>query len=120
MGAMNGGLVVKDMLHDQPTAVISVIAKDMLGDVGSVIAIIGIILFPITTGDTALRSLRLILTETFRIDTSKKRGTLVLAFAIFSAVAVLLVFTKVKPTVSVSSGVTCSGPMSRSRWWPSP
>ena len=49
--------------------------KDMLGSVGGIIALLGIIVLPITSGDTALRGLRLTVTDTLGIkqDTNAKR-----------------------------------------------
>ncbi len=41
------------------TGTIGVICKDILGPVGGIIALLGVIVLPITSGDTALRSLRL-------------------------------------------------------------
>ena len=94
MGAVNGGLATRDLLHDQATTVVGLVAKDMLGGVGGIIAIIGVIVLPITSGDTALRSLRLMLSETFHIDASKKRNSLLVALPIFAVTAGILYFAK--------------------------
>ena len=94
MGAVNAGLVTKDMLHDQPTTVVGNISKDMLGSVGGIIAIIGVIVLPVTSGDTALRSLRLIVSDAFHIDSSQKRNKLITAIVIFAAAAAILIYAK--------------------------
>ena len=94
MGAVNLGFVTNDMLHDQATSVVGVVAKDMLGSVGGIIAIIGVIVLPITSGDTALRSLRIMIADAFHIDTTKKRNNLILALMIFTVVAAILVWAK--------------------------
>ena len=94
MGAVNAGLLTNDILHTQPTTAVGVIAKDMLGGVGGLIAITGVILLPVTSGDTALRSLRIILSETFHIDTKKKKKNLLLALVIFTVVAAILIYAK--------------------------
>jgi carbon starvation protein CstA len=94
MGAVNSGLVTNDMLHNQPTTVVGNISKDMLGSVGGMIAIIGVILLPVTSGDTALRSLRLIVSDAFHIDNTKKRNKLITAIVIFSAAAAILIYAK--------------------------
>lgn len=70
------------------------IAKDMLGKVGGMLAIIGVIVLPISTGDTALRSLRLIVADFLKIDQSKKKNRLLLCLAISVIVAVILLFSK--------------------------
>ena len=94
MGAVNSGLVTKDMLHNQPTAVVGTISKDMLGSVGGIIAVIGVIVLPVTSGDTALRSLRIIVSDAFHIDNSKKRNKLILAGIIFVIAACILIYAK--------------------------
>lgn len=98
MGVMNAGLAGAELLHDQPTAVIGVVAKSMLGKVGGFIAIVGVIVLPITTGDTSLRALRLIISDLFRIDTAKKRSNLITALCIFTVVAGILAFAKANPS----------------------
>ena len=92
MGVMNLGLA---SAKTSPTDVVGVIAKDLLGSVGGIIAIIGVIVLPITSGDTALRSLRLIVSDALKIDQSKKRNRLGVSLVIFALVAVLLIFAKI-------------------------
>ncbi|TLS37433.1 carbon starvation CstA family protein [Pseudalkalibacillus caeni] len=59
-----------------PAAVVNEISSTLLGKLGGVLAILGVIVLPITTGDTALRSSRMMLVDLLnkfiRIDTSKK------------------------------------------------
>lgn len=76
------------------TEVVGIVAKDLLGPVGGIIAIVGVIVLPITSGDTALRSLRLMAADAFRIDQARKRNRLMLSLGIFALVAGLLVFAK--------------------------
>ncbi len=94
MGAVHLGLATNEMLNKSATDVVGIIARDMLGNVGGVVAIIGIIVLPITSGDTALRSLRIMISDAAHIDTGKKRNNLMLALAIFAVVAAILVFAK--------------------------
>jgi len=63
-------------------------------NVGGVIALVGIVVLPITSGDTALRGLRLTVAETLHIDQSTKGKRLSLSAVIFALVAVILVFAK--------------------------
>ena len=49
-------------------AVATSISKEWLGAIGGVLAILGIVAAPITSGDTALRSARLIAADFFHID----------------------------------------------------
>lgn len=98
MGAVGNGLVSPDMLAGSATIVVGAIAKDMLGTIGGIIAVIGVIVLPVTSGDTALRSLRLMIGDALHIDQSKKQHALPLAIGIFAVVAVLLVWAKGNPT----------------------
>ena len=62
------------------------IAKGVLGPVGTVLAIIGVIICPITSGDTALRSCRLIVGEWLHIDQKDKRNRILLTLPLFALV----------------------------------
>ncbi|WP_209123746.1 carbon starvation protein A [Alkalihalobacillus sp. BA299] len=46
-----------------PAGVVDFISKSMLGTLGGILAIIGVIILPVTTGDTALRSSRMMLVD---------------------------------------------------------
>lgn len=50
------------------TGMVGIVAGDLLGSVGGAVAIIGIIVLHITSGDTALRSMRLIIEDALHID----------------------------------------------------
>ena len=91
MGVMNLGLATAET---SATDVVGIIAKDLLGRVGGIIAVIGIIVLPITSGDTALRSLRLIIADAMKIDQSKRANRLGISMVIFAFVAGILVFAK--------------------------
>lgn len=51
-------------------------------------------MLPITTGDTALRSLRIMVADALHVDTGKRRNNLLLALPIFAVVAGILFFAK--------------------------
>ncbi|MDO5329318.1 MAG: carbon starvation CstA family protein [Coriobacteriia bacterium] len=59
------------------------ISMGMLGPVGGVLAIIGVVFCPITSGDTAFRSARLILAETFNLRQSALKHRLIIATLLF-------------------------------------
>lgn len=94
MGAVEAGLATNDMLRNTPTNVVAIIANHMLGRVGGLIAVIGVIVLPITSGDTALRSLRMVIMETFKLDSSKKRNNMIVALCLFCIVGGILFFAK--------------------------
>ena len=62
------------------------ISEGILGPVGTVLAIVGVVICPITSGDTALRSCRLMIAEAFHFDQKKLRNRLVITLPLFAAV----------------------------------
>lgn len=70
---------------------VSTISKSTLGIVGGILAIIGVVAAPITSGDTAFRSARLIIADIFRIDQRKKLNRLYISTPLF-AIGLFLAF----------------------------
>ena len=62
------------------------ISSTILGPVGTVLAVIGVIICPITSGDTALRSCRLIIGEWLHVDQKKLKNRLLLTLPLFAIV----------------------------------
>ena len=54
-------------------------SKALLGGVGSILAMVGVIACPITSGDTAFRSARLTIADWFKIDQQDKKKRLLLS-----------------------------------------
>lgn len=92
MGAYNLGLQAADA--SLATDTIGVVCKNLLGSVGGVIALLGVIVLPITSGDTALRALRMTVADSFHIDQTSIKKRLGLSAVIFALVAAILVFAK--------------------------
>ena len=65
------------------------ISTGMLGPVGGILAIIGVVACPITSGDTAFRSARLILAEITGLDQKKIRNRLIITIPLLAIGAVL-------------------------------
>jgi carbon starvation protein CstA len=61
----------------------------MLGTFGGVLAVIGVVVCPITSGDTAFRSARLILAEITKLDQKKIRNRLIITIPLLAVGAVL-------------------------------
>ena len=66
-----------------PAAVVSEISKTMLGAVGGTIAVIGVIVLPITSGDTAFRAARSIIADYFNFKQTKLKNRLIIAIPLF-------------------------------------
>ena len=76
-----------------PAIFVNHICNSWLGSFGAVLAILGVVIAPITTGDTALRCARLILADMFRIKQDKVIKRLLLCLPIF-VISVVLLFVK--------------------------
>lgn len=76
------------------TAVVGEVARDLLGPVGGIIAILGVIVLPITSGDTALRSCRLMIADYLHISQKEKKNRILVTLGIFIPVILILVFAK--------------------------
>ena len=59
------------------------ISLNMLGNFGGVLAVLGIVAAPITSGDTAFRSVRLILADVFKSDQKKFKNRLYISLPLF-------------------------------------
>ena len=97
-GAMvvyNRGLASVDPNLAMETA--AVICRSLLGPVTGVLALLAVIVLPITSGDTALRSLRMSLAETARLSQKPLRNRIMLAVPIFAAAAAVLAWAKLAP-----------------------
>lgn len=59
------------------------ISLNMLGSIGGILALLGIVAAPITSGDTAFRSARLILGDIFKSDQRKIKNRLLFSLPLF-------------------------------------
>ena len=75
-------------------AIIGMVANDMLGSIGGLIAVVGVIVLPITSGDTALRAARLMIADAIGYDQSEAKNRIILSIGIFVPVVAILVFAK--------------------------
>lgn len=94
MGIINLGIIDVSTVQKSAVSVVGIVAKDLLGNIGGMVAVLGVIVLAITSGDTALRSLRLMLGDTFGIDQRKKKNSFTLAAIIFTVVAGILYIAK--------------------------
>ena len=69
------------------------ISKDWLGSVGGVLAILGVVAAPITSGDTAFRSARLIVADFLGLEQKSMRRRLYICIPMFAAAAGLLLYS---------------------------
>lgn len=69
--------------YGQSTVVYN-ISISLLGGFGGALAIIGVVICPISSGDTAFRSARLIIAETFNIEQSKIKNRLIITLPLLA------------------------------------
>jgi len=80
----------QQMIEGKSTAVlVNQICNSWLGKTGAILAIAGIIICPISTGDTAMRSCRLIIADNLHIDQKKISRRLAVALPCFLLVFML-------------------------------
>jgi carbon starvation protein CstA len=70
--------------------VVDKVSRSWLGTVGGVLAIIGVIAAPITSGDTALRSARLVVADFLHLDQRPVRNRMMIALPLFACVFVMV------------------------------
>jgi carbon starvation protein CstA len=80
-----------DITAAAPT-VVTTVSKTWLGILGGILAILGVVAAPITSGDTALRSTRLIIADFLKFNQRPVRNRLVISIPLFIVTALLLWF----------------------------
>ncbi|OIQ49366.1 Inner membrane protein YjiY [Pseudodesulfovibrio hydrargyri] len=66
-----------------PSAVVAEVSNSLLGSIGGGLAILAVIVLPITSGDTAFRSTRLIVAETFKMKQEAVSKRLIISVPLF-------------------------------------
>lgn len=84
-----GGAEAMNASGKPPAVLVNEICSSWLGAVGAIAAIMGVIICPITSGDTALRSVRLIIAEAFHIEQKSLRNRILVAIPIFTLALLL-------------------------------
>ena len=74
-----------------PALLVNAVCKSWLGSVGALLAVLGVVAAPITSGDTAFRSARLIASDFLHVKQEKIASRLLLALPLFG-VAICLFF----------------------------
>lgn len=80
VGTEINGVIVKNA---QAADLVNLICQSWLGKVGAVIAILGVVICPITSGDTAFRSLRLSLGDLLKYDQKPIVKRLLISLPVF-------------------------------------
>lgn len=84
-------------LHTSAPVVVNLVCKDWLGIVGGVLAMLGMVAAPITSGDTAFRSARLIIAQALKLSQRAKKNRLYICVPLFAASFAMLVWQMENP-----------------------
>ena len=85
-------LLTDDGNHSSnPALLVNMICSTWMGRIGAILAVLGVIAAPITSGDTAYRSARLIVADFMHLNQKKIANRLMLALPLF-AISAALVF----------------------------
>ena len=77
--------------------VVKIVCSSWLGIAGGILAMLGVVAAPITSGDTALRSARLIIADFLKFDQRPMAKRLMIAVPMFAAVLLLLIWQLTNP-----------------------
>ena len=80
-----------EALGDAPS-IVNIICRDWLGVLGGILALIGVVAAPITSGDTAMRSCRLIIADFLHLEQKSILKRLYISIPLFGATFALLLW----------------------------
>jgi Carbon starvation protein, predicted membrane protein len=78
--------------HTSAPMVVNLVCNDWLGVLGGILAMLGVVAAPITSGDTAFRSARLIVAQALKINQLPKANRLYICIPLFVASFALLIW----------------------------
>ena len=88
-GAEGARLTFMQLTQTNPAMAVSQACTSLLGHVGAALAVLGVVVLPITSGDTAMRSCRLILAEATGLEQRSVSKRLALVIPIFALVILI-------------------------------
>jgi carbon starvation protein CstA len=68
-----------------PAVIVTKVSQDLLGIAGGILAVLGVVACPITSGDTAFRSARLTIADSLHFDQKPFKNRFILALPLFAA-----------------------------------
>ena len=84
------------IINDAPS-IVNTICNEWLGVFGGILAMLGVVAAPITSGDTALRSCRLIIADFLHLEQRSIRRRLYVCVPLFAATMALLIWQMADP-----------------------
>ncbi|MFJ7972856.1 carbon starvation protein A [Psychrobacillus sp. NPDC096389] len=89
MSMLDGQTLSEFIKTGTPSAVVNEVSMTLLGAIGGTIAVLGAVVLPITSGDTAFRAARSIIADYLKIDQKKVAKRLMIAVPLFAVSAML-------------------------------
>lgn len=86
---MDGNQTFAQLTVANPAGAVRAACNMLLGDVGGCVAVLGVVVLAITSGDTAMRSCRLMLADVVRVRQVSVASRLALAFPLFVLVIII-------------------------------
>ncbi len=77
--------------------IVNLVCKDWLGTFGGILALLGVAALPITTGDTSLRSARMIIAQAVHLDQRPRLNRLYVCLPVFAVTFGMLVWQITNP-----------------------
>lgn len=91
------GVTEPDMVNGNSAIIVNTISKGWLGIVGGALAILGVVAAPITSGDTAFRSARLIVADFLHMEQRSIIKRLMICVPLFVVAIVILIYNLADP-----------------------
>ena len=93
-----------------PTIMVNEICNSWLGHLGAILAVVGIVVCPITTGDTAFRTIRLLVSQAIKLKQSNLLNRIWISLPLFvvAYVCCFVDFTTIWKYVGISNQILAS------------
>ncbi len=83
------GVIFRELILANPAIAVNQACSTLLGPVGALLAVLGVVVLPITSGDTALRCCRLMVADIFGVSQTSMRRRLLIALPLFALVIII-------------------------------
>ena len=86
---VNGNETLEQLMLQNPSSAVHAAASLLLGPTGGMIAVLGVVVLAVTSGDTAMRSCRLMLADVLHVKQTRILPRLALAVPLFAVVILI-------------------------------
>lgn len=86
---VNGNETLAQLIVQNPSSAVHAAATLLLGSTGGMVAVLGVVVLAVTSGDTAMRSCRLMLADVLRVKQAGIVSRLALALPLFAVVILI-------------------------------